>query len=164
MKKIGIISICIIMVLALLLGSRTFEMLCRENRPYLSNRQQFMGVFYTHFDKFNKFAKDVADCNDIVFQYRDVEQTHIVLGYGELSEDVFSLVSNAGMTDFQKNGTYCLVYQYAPVSGSDVCIGARYDYIKEKWEFYYSHQYSSCRHYKFIYWIYDCLFNRKTTL
>ena len=163
MKKRLIVSFCFILSVAVAVFMRhEFEILHISQKPYLSNRQQFTGVFYTHFDDFEKVVKDLDGGENVQFQYNTnlgEEQIWSAFKDEQTSEDIVTIVRNSGMTNIQKNSHYCLIYQYAPISGSDIQIGVGYDYTKEKWEYYYKHEYDSCYHNKFIYRIYDCLYN-----
>ena len=137
-----------------------------SNRPYLSNREQLKGVFYTNLNRFEKVMKDIDFSKDILFQYNSNlgdEQIYSIFGQSELSENILFLIKNVGMTNFQKakDDSHLLIYQYAPIISSDIYIGVEYDYTTEKWEYYYHHNYNSCRHNnRLIYRLYDCLFNQ----
>ena len=171
MKRWLLIGTSAVLFIAVMIYIRyEFKLINLNNEPYLSNRDQFQNVFNSNIDRFYELVENGKCCNEMNFQYNlnlGDEQIYSICENEEFAEDILFLVENAGMTNFQKtnDGRYFLIYQYAPVLFSDVCIGAKYDYQKENWTYYYQHDYNNCRHKnKIIYRLYDLIYNSKSTL
>lgn len=165
MKKLIIIgcSLCVLFLLVAIIY--VFDTIEKENKPYFSNKEQFMGVFYSNYEVFEKMAITADKMEDGVnFQYNsnyESEQVTSKFGSGDFSDLVWVAVQYCGMTNFQKVDGSFLVYQYAPIIGSDMYIGAKYSYHTSEWEYYYYHDYAACKHvHKLIYRFYDFLFNK----
>ncbi|MBE7043381.1 MAG: hypothetical protein E7399_07825 [Ruminococcaceae bacterium] len=147
-----------------------FEYINLSNEPYFSNRKQFQDVFTSNIDRFYELVENGKCCNGMNFQYNmslGDDQVYSICGNKKFAENMLFLVKNTGMTNFRKTNDdrYFLIYQYAPVFFSDVCIGAKYDYQKENWTYYYQHDYNNCRHKnKIIYRLYDLIYNPNSTL
>ncbi len=171
MKKLTLITIFVIIIITTAILSRyVFLSIEMGNKPYLTNRQQFTEIFYSNISRFEQIVQAADIESDILFQYNSNfgdEQVYDKFGHGEFSDTMLFLINDLGITNFQKSKgeQYFLIYQYAPVVGSDIYIGVRFNYLKEEWEYYYYHNYAMCRHSnKYIYWIYDHIFNQKSVL
>ena len=145
----------------------TFNKIHHINIPYLSNYQQFLGVFYTNKEYFEKIVEDCKLYNNFRFQYTsELNESEQFSSFydNKIVDDINCLVKSAKMTDFIKNDDFCIIYQYAPIVKSDINIGVRYNYSDNTWSYYYKHDYEHCRHKnKIVYCIYDFLYNKLCT-
>ena len=146
-----------------------FGVIKQNNSPYLSTKEQLKVLFITNKDLFEEVVLLAAqEEQDILLQYNSSlgrEQIDKLLNKKELSDVIWNLISYCGMTNFQKDHNFFLIYQYAPIPESDIYIGVRYNYQTLNWEYYYQHDYNRCRHSNtFFYRLFDCVYNRNTIL
>ncbi|MBE7044022.1 MAG: hypothetical protein E7397_00705 [Ruminococcaceae bacterium] len=160
-KKIILFLILILQVVSIKHQFNKFE---SRYPPDFVNKAQFASTFFEHKKLFDDFAKSVSKINnDIYFYYnfiRGEEQFSDFIEVPEAIETAKKLISEAGITTIHKTGDILLIYQY-PDSNHDIHIGAKYNYTTKVWDYFYHHNYHTCRLCPTSkYRLYDLLYNR----
>ena len=167
MKRNILAVVCCIFFILLLFGGflvNQFTFIEHKNIPYLSNKEQFKGVFYSNINVFKDAADGIAVRGEqFNFQYNPnygKEQMTAIFGDGTLSNSIWTLIKHCGITNIDCTNNSIRMYQYAPIAFNDICLGVNYDAESMRWTYYYQHNYDRCNHqWALLYRMYDMLFN-----
>lgn len=139
----------------------------RETEPYLVSKNQMMELFENNRTVFQNIADGLASEQKIIqFQYNSndgLEEVNRVFmevyDHADVISDITYIIDGLHMTNIVKVDDGVRIFQYKPVIYSDIFIGMMYSYDTKQWKYYYQHDYINCHHNKFIYKIYDLLYN-----
>ncbi|MDP4153638.1 MAG: hypothetical protein Q8865_09420 [Bacillota bacterium] len=124
-----------------------------------------MALFNQNRERFDNIGEALkGHKGNIIFQYNSnygLKQVDAEFGDGSASDDIKFLIDKLKMTNIFKGDGSHMIYQCKPVEFSDIELGITFDYTKNKWRYYYNHNYGMCTHKnKLVYRLYDMIFNR----
>lgn len=150
-----------------------FKSIESENNPYLFNKKQVLTMYKENKEVFDSVANYISDSEEeyIVSDFMPEDQEKIRIAFPNASEQFYQrieyILNDLKMTDIfkQKDDDYIMIYQNKPTVYNDIEIGLTYQISAGKWRYYYYHNYNICSHkHKFIYKLYDFMFNKETDI